>query len=80
MPYYVQHMQDILDEIGIPDVKAYRVRVDQFVQEILGTRDLDPDEVWAKLRPKLADPAFRAQFVEQLRAKWNARDWHREGL
>ncbi len=80
MPYYVQHMQDILDEIGIPDVKAHRVRVDQFVQEIIGTRDLDPDEVWKILQPKLQYPDWRAQFVEQLRAKWNARDWRAEGL
>ena len=73
-------MQDILDEIGIPDVKAYRIRVDQLVQEILGTRDLDADQVWTRLKPKLADPAYRLQFVEQLRAKWNARDWRAEGL
>ena len=80
MPYYVQHMSDILDEIGIPDVKAYRVRVDQYVQEILGTRDLDPEEVWAILQPKLKDPQWRAQFVAQLGEKWNARDWRKEGL
>lgn len=80
MPYYVQHMSDILDEIGVPDVKAYRVRVDQYVQEILGTRDLDADEVWKILHPKLQDTAFRKQFVEQLRAKWEGRDWRKEGL
>ncbi len=80
MPYYVQHMSEILDEIGIPDVKAYRVRVDQYVQEILGTRDLDPDEVWKLLQPKLQDAAWRTRFVQQLRDKWNARDWHKEGL
>ena len=80
MPYYVQHMSAILDEIGIPDVKAYRVRVDEYVQEILGTRDLDAEEVWKILEPKLKDAAWRVQFVAQLRAKWNARDWHTEGL
>ncbi len=80
MPYYVQHMRDILDEVGIPDVKAYRVRVDQYVQEILGTRDLDAEQVWAMLQPKLRDPAFRAQFVTQLRLKWQQRDWRTEGL
>ena len=80
MPYYVQHMSDILEEIGIPDVKAYRVRVDEYVQEILGTRDLDAEEVWKILEPKLKDAAWRAQFTAQLRDKWNARDWHTEGL
>ncbi len=80
MPYYVQHMREILEEAGIPDVKAYRVRVDQYVQEILGTRDLDAEEVWAILQPKLQDPAYRARFVEQLRAKWEQRDWRKEGL
>ena len=80
MPYYVQHMRDILEEIGIPDVKAYRVRVDEYVQEILGTRDLDADEVWKILEPKLQDAAWRAQFIAALRDKWNARDWHAEGL
>ncbi len=80
MPYYVQHMQDILDEAEIPNIKAYRVRVDQYVQEILGTRDLDAEEVWAILQPKLQDPAYRAQFIAQLRAKWEQRDWRKEGL
>ncbi len=80
MPYYVQHMKDITDEIGIPDVKAYRVRVDEYVQEILGTRDLDADQVWKILQPKLQDAAFRANFIAQLREKWNARDWKSEGL
>ncbi len=79
MPYYIPHLQDILDEIGIPDVKAYRVRVDEYVQAILGTRDLDADAVWKILQPKLQDPQWRAEFTEQLRAKWNARDW-RKGL
>jgi hypothetical protein len=80
MPYYAQHIEDILDEIGVPPVKAFRVRVDQYVQEILGTRDLDADEVWAILQPKLKDAAWREQFTEQLRAKWNARDASKEGL
>ncbi len=80
MPYYVQHMRDLLEESGIPDIKAYRVRVDQYVQEILETRDLEPEAVWALLQPKLKDPAFRASFVAQLRAKWEQRDWRKEGL
>jgi hypothetical protein len=80
VPYYTQHIQDILDELAIPDVKAYRIRVDQYVQEILGTRDLDPEQVWAILQPKLKDSVWREQFVEQLRAKWQGRDWRREGL
>ncbi len=80
MPYYTQHIRDILDSLDIPDVKAYRVRVDQYVQEILGTRDLDSDQVWAILKPKLEDQAWREQFVEQLRFKWEQRDWRREGL
>ncbi len=80
MPYYVQHMQDILGEVGIPNVKAYRVRVDQFVQEILGTDDLEPEEVWALLGPRLEEAGYRARFVAQLRAKWEQRDWRKEGL
>ncbi len=80
MPYYTYHMEDILEEVGIPNVKIYRVRVDQYVQEILGTRDLEPEEVWAILHPKLQDPQWRSHFVEQLRAKWAQRDWHNEGL
>jgi hypothetical protein len=80
MPYYTQHIRDILDELGIPDVKAYRVRVDQYVQEILGTRDLDSEHVWAILHPKLKDSTWRAQFVQQLRTKWQQRDWRSEGL
>ncbi len=80
MPYYVPHMQDILDEIGIPPVRAFRVRVDEYVQEILGVKDLDADEVWKILYPKLQDPEYKKQFTEQLRAKWQARDASKEGL
>jgi hypothetical protein len=80
MPYYVPHLQDILDEIGIPHVRAFHVRVDQYVQEILGTQDLDADEVWRILYPKLQDPAFKKEFTEKLRAKWEGRDYRHEGL
>jgi hypothetical protein len=73
-------MADILEEIGIPTVKAFYVRVDQYVQDILGTRDLDADEVWRILHPKLQDPAFKKQFTEQLRERWEGRDWRTEGL
>jgi len=80
MPYYVPHMQDILDEIGIPPVRAFHVRVDEYVQEILGAKDLDADQVWKILGPKLQDPAYKKQFTEQLRAKWEGRDYRTEGL
>jgi len=80
MPYYVPHMQDILDEIGIPPVRAFHVRVDEYVQEILGTRDLDAEQVWQILYPKLQDPAYKKEFTEQLRAKWEGRDYRKEGL
>jgi hypothetical protein len=80
MPYYVPHMSDILEEIGIPPVRALHVRVDEYVQEILGTRDLDAEEVWKILYPKLQDPEFRKQFIEQLSAKWKQRDYRDEGL
>ncbi len=80
MPYYVQHMQDILDEADIPYIKAYRARIDQYVQEILGTHDLEPEEVWAVLQPKLQDSRYRSSFIQQLKAKWEQRDWRQEGL
>lgn len=80
MPYYVPHMQDILDEIGVPPVRAFHVRIDQFVQEILGTQDLDAEQVWKILYPKLQDPEFKKQFIEQLRTKWEQRDYRNEGL
>ncbi|MGE5139393.1 MAG: hypothetical protein ACM3JD_08030 [Rudaea sp.] len=80
MPYYVRHMKEILEQAGIPDVKGYRVRVDQYVQEILGTRDLDADQVWAILQPKLQDAGWREQFIAQLKARWEQRDWRQEGL
>lgn len=80
MPYYVQHMQEILDAANIPPIKAYRVRVDEYVQAILGLRDAEPEEVWRILQPKLEDPTYRAWFVEQLRKRWQARDWRKEGL
>lgn len=80
MPYYVPHMIDILDEIGVPPVRAFHVRIDEYVQEILGTRDLDAEDVWKILHPKLQDPEYKKQFTEQLRAKWQQRDYRNEGL
>ncbi len=80
MPYYVPHMSDILDEIGIPPVRAFYVRVDEYVQEILGTKDLDAEDVWRIFGPKLQDPAYKKEFTEQLRAKWEQRDYRNEGL
>ncbi len=80
MPYYMPHLQDVLDEAEIPNIKAYRARIDQYVQEILGTHDLDPEQVWAILQPKLQDLEWRARFIEQLKARWEQRDWRQEGL
>lgn len=80
MTYYIKHIQDILDEIGVPDVRAFHVRVDQYIQEILGTTDLDAEDVWKILHPKLANPEYKKQFIEQLRAKWEQRDYRKEGL
>ena len=80
MTYYIKHMQDILDEIGVPPVRAFHVRVDQYVQEILGTTDLDAEDVWKILYPKLQDPEYKKEFTEQLRAKWEERDYRNEGL
>lgn len=80
MTYYIKHMTDILDEIGVPPVRAFHVRVDQYVQEILGTTDLDAEDVWKILYPKLQDPDYKKQFTEQLRAKWEQRDYRNEGL
>jgi hypothetical protein len=73
-------MNDILEEIGVPPVRAFHVRIDEYVQEILGTKDLDAEEVWKILHPKLKDPEYKKQFTEQLRAKWEGRDYRNEGL
>lgn len=80
MTYYIKHIQDILDEIGVPPVRAFQVRVDQYVQEILGTKDLDAEDVWKILYPKLQDSEYKKEFTEQLRAKWEQRDARNEGL
>lgn len=80
MTYYIKHIQDILDEIGVPPVRAFQVRIDQYIQEILGTTDLDAEDVWKILHPKLQDPEYKKQFIEQLRAKWEQRDYRNEGL
>jgi hypothetical protein len=73
-------MSDILEEIGVPPVRAFHVRIDEYVQEILGTKDLDAEEVWKILYPKLKDPEYKKAFTEQLRAKWEGRDYRNEGL
>lgn len=80
MTYYIKHISDILDEIGVPPVRAFEVRVDQYIQEILGTTDLDAEDVWKILHPKLQDAEYKKQFTEQLRAKWEQRDYRSEGL
>jgi hypothetical protein len=80
MPYYTYHMDDILEDAGIPLVKAYRVRVDEYVQSILGLQDAEPEQVWAVLHPKLQDPTYRAWFTQELRQRWDARDWRQELL
>lgn len=80
MTYYIKHMTDILDEIGVPPVRAFHIRIDEYVQEILGTKDLDADQVWRILYPKLQDPEYKKEFAEQLRVKWANRDYRNEGL
>lgn len=79
MPCYTINLDPLFEEIGLAITKSARVRVDQYIQEILGTIDADCDTVWPLLNHKMQDPAWKEEFKQQLKAKWDARDW-REGL
>lgn len=79
MPCYTVNLDPLFEEIGVAITKSARVRLDQYIQEILGTIDADCDTVWPLLNRKMQDPAWKEEFKEQLKAKWEARDW-REGL
>jgi hypothetical protein len=77
MPFYTVNLDPILDELGIPTIKSARIEVDRYIQEILGTIDADSETVWPLLNEKLKDPQWTAEFKQQLKAKWDARDWRR---
>ncbi len=79
MPCYTVNLDPLFEEIGITVTKSRRVRLDQYIQEILGTIDADCDTVWPLLKGKLKDPQGAEEFKQQLKAKWEAHDW-REGL
>lgn len=79
MPCYTINLDPLCEEIGIFVTKSARVRLDQYIQEILGTIDADCDTVWPLLNGKMQDPVWKEDFKRQLKAKWQARDW-REGL
>ncbi len=79
MPCYTVNLDPLFEEIGITVTKSARVRLDQYIQEILGTIDADCDRVWPLLNGKLQNPQWKEEFKEQLKAKWQSRDW-REGL
>jgi hypothetical protein len=79
MPCYTINLDPLFEEIGVSITKSARVRLDQYIQEILGTIDADCDTVWPLLNAKLKDPQWAAEFKQQLKEKWEARDW-REGL
>jgi hypothetical protein len=79
MPFYTVNLDAMLDELGIPPIKSARIEVDRYIQEILGTIDADSETVWPLLSEKLKDPQWADEFKQQLKAKWDARDW-RKGL
>ncbi len=79
MPCYTINLDPLFEEIGVSITKSARVRLDQYIQEILGTIDADCDTVWPLLNRKLQDPQWKEDFKRQLKAKWDAHDW-REGL
>ncbi len=79
MPCYTINLDPLFEEIGVSITKSARVRLDQYIQEILGTIDADCDTVWPLLNRKMQDAAWKEEFKRQLKAKWDARDW-REGL
>ncbi len=79
MPCYTINLDPLFEEIGVSITKSARVRLDQFIQEILGTIDADCDTVWPLLNSKLQDPQWKEDFKRQLKAKWDAHDW-RQGL
>ena len=79
MPCYTVNLDLMFEELGIVVTKSARVRLDQFIQESLGTIDADCDAVWPILNDKLKDPQWAEDFRQQLKAKWEAHDW-RKGL
>ena len=79
MPCYTINLDPLFEEMGVSITKSARVRLDQYIQEILGTIDADCDTVWPLLNNKLKDAQWAAEFKQQLKVKWDARDW-REGL
>ncbi len=79
MPCYTVNLDPLFEEIGVSITKSARVRLDQYIQEILGTIDADCDTVWPLLNRKMQDRGWKDEFKRQLKAKWDARDW-REGL
>ncbi len=79
MPCYTVQLDSLFEEIGITVTKSARVRLDQFIQEILGTIDADCDTVWPLLNRKMQDPQWKQEFKQQLKVKWDAHDW-RAGL
>ncbi len=79
MPCYTINLDPLFEEIGITVTKSVRVRLDQYIQEILGTVDANCDTVWPLLNGKLQDPQWAAEFRRELSRKWQARNW-REGL
>ncbi len=79
MPFYTVNLDPLFEELGIPVTKSSRIEIDRYIQEILGTIDADSETVWPLLNAKLQDPQWKAEFKKQLKAKWDARDWH-QGL
>ncbi len=79
MPCYTINLDPLFEEIGVSITKSARVRLDQYIQEILGTIDADCDTVWPLLNRKLQDAEWSEEFKRQLKDKWDAHDW-RQGL
>ncbi len=79
MPCYTINLDPLFQEIGVSITKSARVRLDQYIQEILGTIDADCDTVWPLLNKKMQDSQWKEEFKRELKAKWDVHDW-REGL
>ncbi len=79
MPCYTINLDPLFEEIGVSITKSARVRLDRYIQEILGTVNADCDTVWPVLNRKLQDAQWKEEFKRQLKTKWDAHDW-REGL
>jgi hypothetical protein len=70
MSCYVRHLTDFMEALGLENTSENRKRLDSAIRSQIGMTPVNNcPEIWAKLKPILANESKKAVLLKKIKAK-----------